>query len=174
MNSPGWFCIRTQQKHEHIAAVHLRRSVAALEVFSPRIRIRKATRRGAVWFVEALFPGYLFARFGNGGDHQAVKSTPGVKSIVAFGDIVAQIPDSVIEDLRADFDENDSRVVPDAITEGSVVEIAGGPFHGLSATVLRVLPAKERVQILLEVLGGLVPVNVRTNQIVKQKDDPSK
>lgn len=170
MDNPGWFCVRTQPKHEHIAAAHLRRSISSLEVFSPRLRVRKATRRGAVWFVEALFPGYLFARFGIAGDMQAVKSTPGVKMIVTFGDVTPLVPDSVISGLRSDFDAEDSRVVADSIVEGSEVVIAGGPFHGLSATVLRVLAAKERVQVLLDLLGGLVPVELRKKQVVRQKD----
>lgn len=59
----AWFCLRSQPKHEKIAATHLLRTIAGIEVFSPRLRIRRQTRRGVVWFVEALFPGYLFARF---------------------------------------------------------------------------------------------------------------
>jgi transcriptional antiterminator RfaH len=174
MNSPGWFCVRTQQKQEHIAAAHLRRSIVELEVFSPRLRVRKATRRGAVWFVEALFPGYLFARFSVAGDFQLVRSTPGVKSIVAFGRITPMVPDEVISQLRSDFDKTDIQQVPEVITAGTEVLIAGGPFHGLSATVLRVLPAQERVHVLLNVLGGLVPVELHSEQVVKQKVDPIK
>src|SRR4029077_15110962 len=54
-----WFCLRAHPKREHIAAVGLRRQFG-IGCFSPRVRFRKATRRGAVWFVEPMFPGYLF------------------------------------------------------------------------------------------------------------------
>src|ERR1035441_3647403 len=58
----NWFCLRTQSKHEHIAAVHLRK-MDGVGVFLPRIRFQRNTRQGLAWVTEALFPGYLFARF---------------------------------------------------------------------------------------------------------------
>src|SRR5215831_3308480 len=57
-----WFCLRTQPKHEGVAAAVLRRQFN-IPCFAPRLRFRKATRRGAVWFIEAMFPGYVFAEF---------------------------------------------------------------------------------------------------------------
>ena len=57
-----WFCLRAQPKREHIAAACLRQN-SEVEVFCPRVRFRKHTNRGPVWFVESMFPGYLFARF---------------------------------------------------------------------------------------------------------------
>ena len=62
MDTALWFCVRTQPKHEHIAAAGLQRRLN-VNCFAPRLRYRKMTRRGAVWFVEAMFPGYLFAEF---------------------------------------------------------------------------------------------------------------
>jgi transcriptional antiterminator RfaH len=44
---PEWFCVRTQTKREHIAAGHLR-EIEGVEVFCPRLRYRKATRRGKI------------------------------------------------------------------------------------------------------------------------------
>src|SRR5256885_9917179 len=52
MNDPAeateaWYCARTQPKHEHIAAANLRKRLG-LDVFHPRLRLERATRRGAV------------------------------------------------------------------------------------------------------------------------------
>src|SRR5678815_4056967 len=60
--SPAWYCARTQPKHEHIAAVSLNRNLG-LEVFHPRLRMERATRRGAVRVIEPLFPCYVFVRW---------------------------------------------------------------------------------------------------------------
>jgi transcriptional antiterminator RfaH len=57
-----WFCLRSQVKREHLAAACLRQ-YPEVEAFCPRVRFRKRTTRGPVWFVESMFPGYLFARF---------------------------------------------------------------------------------------------------------------
>ena len=59
-SAAAWFCVRSHPKHEHIAAAHLRER--KLEVYLPRIRFQRCTRRGLVWFTEALFPNYFFAR----------------------------------------------------------------------------------------------------------------
>jgi transcriptional antiterminator RfaH len=172
MHSPAWFCVRTQQKHEHIAAAHLRRAVTEVDVFNPRLRIRRATRRGAGWFVEALFPGYLFAKFVPADVMHAVKGSPGVKTIVMFGTQAPVIPDEVIAQLRLQFDANESYEVPDPVKEGAIVKIAGGPFHGFDAEVLRVMPSANRVHLLLDILGGVQRVEVSMNQIVTAKQPP--
>ena len=43
-SSTEWYCVRTQTKREHIAAGHLR-ELEGVEVFCPRLKYRKATRR---------------------------------------------------------------------------------------------------------------------------------
>ena len=59
-----WYCVRAQTKREHIAA-HWLRLQLELETYLPRIRFQRVEARGAVWTTEALFPNYLFARFGS-------------------------------------------------------------------------------------------------------------
>ena len=77
----GWFVVRTRPKSEHIAAIHLMKFADIDEVFSPRIRYEKGTRRGKVWFTEALFPGYIFARFDLNEKLRAVNATNGVSGV---------------------------------------------------------------------------------------------
>jgi len=55
--SDSWFCLGAQPKREHIAAACLRQ-ISEVEVFCPRVRFRKSTNRGPVWFIESMFPGY--------------------------------------------------------------------------------------------------------------------
>ena len=61
MTDFAWYCARTKPKHEHIAAANVRRNLG-LEVFHPRLRIERTTRRGLVRNVETLFPCYIFIR----------------------------------------------------------------------------------------------------------------
>lgn len=168
----AWFCLRSQPKHEHIAAIHLRTRIDEIDVFCPRLRIRKQTRRGAVWFVEALFPGYLFARFNPADCIQTVKSTPGISAILRFGLLTPSISDDVIRDLRAEFDKNELHEVNQEFKAGDEVTIGAGPFLGLKASVIRVLPAAQRVQVLLEVLGRSTPVELSSNELVTETNPP--
>src|SRR5436309_12894864 len=105
-DSPFWFCLKTQPKHEHIAAGTLRRQLEIL-CFSPRLRFRRATRRGAVWFVEAMFPGYLFAEFVYSRQHRQVEYSPGIQGLVRFGDQIATLDSNTIANLRQTADEEE-------------------------------------------------------------------
>src|SRR6218665_2709123 len=81
---PAWYCARTQTKREHIAAEHLK-ALPGVEVFCPRIRYRKATRRGKIWWMEPLFPGYLLVKFKLSEMERAVTFSQGIRGLVRFG-----------------------------------------------------------------------------------------
>lgn len=163
--SRHWFCVKTQPKHEHLASVALRRNLE-VECFSPRIRFRKSTRRGPVWFVEAMFPGYLFARFIYEDLYRAVQSMPGVSSIVRFGARTAVLSDETIGDLRAASGEEEIIIFNPEPEVHEPVKIAEGAFRGLEAVVTQVLPARERVKVLLEFLGRVVEAEIHTPHVI--------
>jgi transcriptional antiterminator RfaH len=163
-NIPEWFCVRTQTKREHIAAGHLR-EVAGVEVFCPRLRYRKATRRGKIWWVEPLFPGYLLAKFNLAEMERAVTFCQGIRGLVRFGSEIPAVPAAFVESLRQEVrnrsegDEELFSVTP-VIEIGDEVEIAHGPLQGMRGTIISIAPATERVKILLEFLGQPQAVNV--------------
>src|SRR6476620_9530729 len=102
-----WFCVRSKPKSEHIAARHLEE--AGIDVFLPRIRFQRLTRRGKVWFTEALFPGYFFCRFDWARSFRNVCATNGVTTIVHFGENWPRIPGDAIEELRRIFGTQELR-----------------------------------------------------------------
>lgn len=151
----NWFCLRAKPKAEHIAAAHLQRFAGIDEVFCPRIRYEKSTTRGKVWFTEALFPGYLFARFELAEKLRAVNAANGVAGVVRFADKYPAIPDAYLDDLRNEFEESEQfiRVIEPRIEEGDEVVVNEGAMSGLRTVVTKLLPGKERVRILLDWLG---------------------
>lgn len=164
-DTPLWFCLRTQPKREHFAATALRRQLQ-IPCFSPRLRFRKATLRGAVWFVEAMFPGYLFAQFVYPLQHRRVGHSSGIQGIVQFGDYVATLDPGTVEALQQKTGEEEILTIDPEIQVGQSVRIAEGPFQGLEALVTRLLPAKERVRVLLEFLGRSVETEISTPKIL--------
>jgi transcriptional antiterminator RfaH len=163
---PGWFCVRSQPKHEHIAAARLRSE--GIEVFLPRIRFKKASVRGPVWVTEALFPNYLFARFQWRESSRLVRHASGVSTVVHFGPTVPKVPDEVIAELRQRVGEQELHVLSDSLAEGDAVQLTSGPLRGLAAVVTRVMPAKERVAVLLDFLGRQTAVEIDQSGVVKQ------
>ena len=150
--SRAWFCLRTQSKHEHIAAAHLSQE-PEVEVYLPRIRFKRSTRQGPAWFTEALFPNYLFARFDWKTRFDTVRHTFGVSSVVHFGAYWPTLSEQVISDLQEAIPGDEPRLMDESLAAGDEIEITGGAFDGLTAIVTRFYPARQRVAVLLEFLG---------------------
>lgn len=167
----GWFCVRSQPKREHIAAAHLR-TLSEVEVFCPRLRVRKATARGLVTFIEPLFPNYLFARFNSKLLLDKVKYSPNVSTIVHFGNRLPMVPEEVIHELRSGFPEDEIIDFDRHVEEGDHVVIGEGPFSGFKATVLRVMTPYQRVEVLLEMLGRVTPVIINPAFLVVDEERP--
>ncbi|MEM8955469.1 MAG: transcription termination/antitermination NusG family protein [Verrucomicrobiota bacterium] len=164
-----WHCVRSKLRSEHIAAAHLEK-IDGVEVFCPRIRFEKATRRGRVWFVEALFPGYVFVRFDLVMHLRLVSATPSVTKVVKFGGEIPAIPSAVINELSKSLDDESAITVQDAMAPGDEVEVVEGPMRGMMAVVTRLMPAKERVGILLDFLGSVCQVEVSRGSVLGQKE----
>ncbi len=168
LQNPAWYCVRSQPKAEHIAAgcLHV---LEGVEAYCPRIRYRRMTRRGPVWFSEGLFPGYLFSRFTPAQSQKAVTYARGVKNLVRFGEELAVISDNTISDLRAKMGEEDCKVIDAEVREGDTVTISDGIFKGLTTVVTQLLPARERVRVLLDFLGGTREVEVNEEHLISER-----
>ena len=97
-----------------------------------------------LWTTEALFPGYLFARFEYFERRRQINALDGVTSIVHFGEQTAPIDDSVMAELRALVRDNETVEVTADPQPGSEVVITGGSLSGLRVLVTRVMPARQR------------------------------
>lgn len=162
---PAWYCVRTQSKREHIAARNLR-LLDEVAVLCPMLRYRKATRRGKIWWREAMFPGYVLAHFDLASHERAVTYAQGVRGLVRFGTRVPPVPDTFVRRLGEELTPaKDERAEPTLnltprVEAGEEVEVAHGPLQGMRGVVSEVLPGRERVRVLLEFLGQLQPVEL--------------
>lgn len=150
-----WYCVRSKPKKERTASNSLM-SLHGLEVFCPQIRFQRKTVRGPVWFQEAMFPGYLFARFDLFKMQNAVSYAPGVLHLPRFGGCIVPVPGPVIESLQNDLD---AQSVVDAVVPlqvGEETTILEGSMRGLKVKVIKLMPAQERVGVLMELMGTLV------------------
>jgi transcriptional antiterminator RfaH len=166
LNEARWYCLRSQPKREHIAAAFLREQ-CGVEVFCPRISQFKKTRSGKRRYIEALFPGYLFARFALGRQYRQVVHCRGVSRLVSRGRTQIPVADAIIEDLRKDLPEDAVLEAPDpSLDPGAPVEFVAGSLSGLSGKVVARLPAGDRVKVLLDFLGREVTVAVSPGDIM--------
>ena len=150
-SEPLWRCIRSKPKSEHLAARYLK--LAGFESYCPRLRHQRRTARGPVWFVEALFPSYAFAKFPLD-QNRLVKATNFVAGLLDFTPGCGVITDDVLQDLRTSFPDDEIFTVNVTPVPGDQVELADGAFRGVGATVTKLIPGSQRVQILMDFLGS--------------------
>jgi transcriptional antiterminator RfaH len=89
---------------------------------------------------------------------------------VHFARRIPKIADTVIEELKECFEGEETLTVEERISPGDEVVVVDGAFCGMRAFVLRVMPARKRVQVLLDVLGRPTPAEVDENSVVNERN----
>ena len=128
-----WYVIVARPRSEKAVAQALANK--GVEVYLPvyRGRYRSAGRFQDVDL--PLFPQYVFCRIG-AWSRAYVLSTPGVFRFVVFGNTLAPVSDSELEGVRrATTSGADLQPWP-FLKAGDLVEIAEGPFRGLTGRLL--------------------------------------
>lgn len=166
-----WYCLRTKPRSERLTSQSLRQELG-LEVFCPFVRFERARRSGKLWVTEAMFPCYVFARFNYFSQHRQIRAMRGVVNIVGFGSRPAEVADEIIQEVRCSVKDEETIVIPTQFKVGEEINVVSGPFRGLNAVVSRVMPAKERVAILLEVLGMEREIEVPTESVLPNIPHP--
>ncbi len=165
----GWYCLRTKLKNERIALSSLSEELG-VECFLPMACLRRRSRSGVKLGQEPLFPGYLFARVDLEFELRKVKYARGVSGFVQLGNRFPQVADSVISDVRR-FCEELARVAAgsEVLAVGDSVELVGSLFGEIKGEVRELLPAKNRIKVLVEFLSRAVEVSVPFEQVWKEK-----
>lgn len=168
-SQPLWYCVHTKPKSEHLAAAAIRMLDRGIETFCPRIRFQRATPRGKVWFIEALFPSYMFAKFDLATWMRGVKHANHVIGIVGFGGKPVSVGGQIIVDLRREMGGEELREVHHGVKVGDTVEVAEGPMRGLKGIVESFASGEERVRVLLEFLGRDSLVEVPASKLLSDR-----
>jgi transcriptional antiterminator RfaH len=161
----AWFCLVSKRKHEYIAAAQLAEQ-QAVRVFAPRIRFRRPTRNGPQWITEALFPSYFFAKI-DPSSIRRVRHAPQVRGIVHFGNSWPTVPDQTIEELEKRVGGGKVHVITPELSAGDAVKVSEGAFHGFEAVVAQVMPARQRVAVLLDFLGRQTVVEFNSGALIR-------
>lgn len=93
-----WFGVRTRSNHEKVTATLL--SAKGYEQYLPSYKSRKRWSDRVVETERPLFPGYVFCRF-DPKLRMPILTTPGVVTVIGFGNEPAPISDAEIEAVQA-------------------------------------------------------------------------
>ena len=157
--STGWYCLRAKPKMEMLASQTLS-TLKNVEVFLPRTIRPKKEKTSPVL---PLFPGYLFAKFNPVTHLRNVHFARGVSYVVRKNEVPVHVPSEVMIELKL--------LTPDGILEipdqphkiGDKVKAISGLFKGDEGKVTQLIPARDRVKVLFEILGRPIEVEINEN-----------
>ncbi len=138
-----------------------------METFFPIVQLERGYGRGIR--VQPFFPHYLiFHADLLEANASGLQWLAGVRTLVHFGGRPAIVPDEVVAALQKRLEPYGDQVLHPGewrFRPGEEVEIVAGPFAGLDAIFQKGLNGKDRVQVLLHILGAWNRVELGTNEI---------
>ena len=160
-----WYVVHTRPHQERRAEANLLRQ--GYRVWLPEMERSRRHARRIETVRGALFPGYLFVELDIAREAwRAINGTFGVRRLLADGLHPQALPEDFVGALQdATGADGLSTAAPPDLRPGDAVTIAAGPFAECAAVVLRLAPG-ERVEVLLDVLGGRVPARLARRAVV--------
>jgi transcriptional antiterminator RfaH len=162
-----WHCIHTRPQKEARVVAYLQETLA-LETYFPRLQRQKTIRRVRRVVTGPLFPRYLFCRFDLAQSFRAVRYGPDVIDLVTFGPKPAVVDDALIAGLKEWAGETVDIItlLPD-LRAGDDVQVTDGPMQGLQAVILEERSDRDRVAVLLSILGAQVQMMISRSQLTR-------
>ena len=158
-----WFAVNIRPNCERKAVFNLERQ--GFQTFLP---VQLKTVRHARQYrtvCRPLFNGYLFVALDLTRDRwRSVNGTHGVVTLVMNGGEPSSIPAGIVEGLIAIADRGVVRFDHELIL-GQKVKILTGPFADFIGTLER-LDDQGRVKVLLDMMGGQVPIMSRASELM--------
>jgi transcriptional antiterminator RfaH len=144
-----WGCAQLQPIRTAVALHHL--ALAGYEVYHPRLRQQRVSHGRRVLATPPLFPGYAFIHIV--AQWYTARWAPGVVRLVLDGVQPARVPDTVISEIKSRERNGLIELIKPPLRRGARVKILHGPFRDHLAIFADMKP-RERVEILLQILGG--------------------
>lgn len=160
-----WYALFCKPREDARAQLHLENQ--GYTVFRPLARVRKIGVAPAKCVVESMFPRYMFVHLDAQDENWApIRSTRGVVGLVRWGEYVPSLPNAWVSNLQARLSAEGwlDLSQPPAWQPQQPVRIVAGAFEG-SEAIFQSRSGKDRVLILLNMLGQMRQVEVRESQL---------
>ena len=164
MSDCAWYVIQSKPHKENQLCSYLR--AQGLEVYYPTLQVKPANPRSSK--IRPLFPRYLFVHTNlEEIGMSALRWLPHAIGIVQFDGYAAPVPDAIMFELKRRVDALQAAGGPtfDGLKPGDRVRITQGALAGYEALFDMRLSGGERVQVLLEMLGRQVRMQLHASAI---------
>jgi transcriptional antiterminator RfaH len=153
----NWYLVKTKPRQENVAIKNLEN-----QDYSTYCPIGTINNRHVV-----LFPGYIFIHLDKKQENWSpIRSTKGVLNFVRFGLNYAQVPDTVIEFLKANqLIYKEKLINLNKFKSGEKVQIIDGVFKNCVA-IFKSSKSEERVILLMNLLGQQQTINIKQESVI--------
>ncbi len=129
-----WYGVRTRSNHEKLVTTFLESN--GYEQYLPLYRVRRYWSDRVVVSEQPLFPGYIFCRF-DPNKRIRIITTPGVVSIIGFGNELAPIDDSEVQAVRTVLRTGIPVQACGFLQEGQRIRVRCGALQGIEGVLLK-------------------------------------
>jgi transcription elongation factor/antiterminator RfaH len=162
-----WYVVYSQPHQEFRAQTQL--AAQGFHTFLPRYRKTVRHARKLMTVNAPFFNRYLFVALDLSCDQwRCINGTFGVTSLITDGTFPIPVPQGIIESLINISDADGFVNLGDALQVGERVQVLTGPFANLIGELVR-LDGARRAQVLLQLLGGVVPVSIDRGHLVSAR-----
>lgn len=158
-----WFLVHCKPNSHLVAKKNLEQQ--GFKTFLPMIEITERRSTRFLYKQKPLFPNYVFVGIeASSAPWRSINSTVGVRRIVSTNGVPQRVPGELILGLASRCGQSGSLVQGAKIVPGELVKILTGPFTRFIAKVDKI-EEKERLWVLLEMMGQIMRVQLKTNQV---------
>jgi transcriptional antiterminator RfaH len=160
-----WYVVQTKPNKERDAGAYL--GDRGLEILSPLLETFVVKNGRVNKEYKPLFPGYIFGKFDFDSSYSLVRWARGVKKVLSFGGYPVPISDSVVDLIRTRIDATGVVRTLDSFSPNDVIRIKAGPLRDLLGIFERWMPDRERVRILLNLVGYQPTIELHCSMLEK-------
>jgi transcriptional antiterminator RfaH len=160
-----WYVIQTKcNREEEVQSFLAAKGVESFEPLMETFRLKTSKESKEL---KPLFPTYLFGKFDVEQDYPLVRWARGVKKILSFGGYPTPISETVVELIKRRTDANGIVRKSLSLFPNDPVRIDVGPLKDLVGIFERWASDRERVRVLLNVIGYQPTVELHFSMIEK-------
>ncbi len=163
VGGPLWYVVMSRPQQEAVALLNLERQ--GFVAFLPQRLETTRSSRGFRTRMRPVFPRYLLVQLDLERDRwRSVNGTFGVSRLIGFAERPSPLPGGVAETLQRSLDGRGVLQFEAPLVPGETVRLVSGPFAS-QLGVLERLDDNGRVRLLLDILGGKIPLSVSCDQV---------